>query len=129
MSFNGFHYQLMSVEVPQNILTSFKSLLNKTLHLPYLMNWHLTASTKAVNALLARASMIGMAGIIPGPNNCNRIKDYGAVIEAVRKRESEPLAIYRLSILTWHQDKEVLRTQGSNLRKMIEDWGNTESED
>ncbi|WP_440993628.1 hypothetical protein [Cysteiniphilum litorale] len=123
MSFNGFHYQSMSVEVPQNILTSFKSLLNKTLHLPYLINWHLTASTKAVNALLARASMIGMAGIIPGPNNCNRIKDDGAVIEAVRKRESEPLAIYRLSILTWHQDKEVLRTQSSNLRKMIEDWG------
>ena len=123
MSFNGFHYVSMSVDVPQNILTSFKSLLNKTLTIPYLMNWHLTASHKAIDALIGRASLIGMAGIIPGPNNCNRIKEDGSVIESIRKNESEPLAIYRLSILTWHEDKEILRTQSSNLKKMIEDWG------
>ena len=120
---NGFYYLPMYLDIPQAILTGFKALLHKTLSLPYIVNWHLSAGSKGIDSLLSRASFLGLAGIIPGPNTCRRIKEEGEVMEAIRKQESEPLALYRLSVLTWHQDKDSLKIQGMQLKKMLEDWG------
>ena len=125
MSLNGMYFKAMYVEIPQQKLETFNQLSSDLNNYPYLMSWHLDSNEKKISKAIARGSFIGLASVLKS-QSCIDIKRSSDILSAYKKEGIKPMAMYRMSVMTWGKDLDICRKNADKIRTEFSKWGSSQ---
>jgi intracellular multiplication protein IcmB len=126
VSFNGQTFKAMYVEIPQKQLAMFADFIRTVKDIPFLMTWYLEANERKIDLSISMGTLVGMFGFLPFGQSAKDVKKAADMLKFYRKESGKPMAMYRLTFLTWAEtdegNKSCLR-RANSLRSLIAQWG------
>ncbi|MBK2125655.1 hypothetical protein [Fangia hongkongensis] len=126
VSLNGQSYKAMYVEIPQKQLAMFSAFIKTVKDIPFLMSWYLEANERKIDQAISMGTLVGMFGFLPFGQSAKDVKKAADMLKFYRKDSGKPMAMYRLTFLTWAETDEGNKgciRRANTLRSRISQWG------